>query len=166
METRVDFYVLAEGARLNRERLICRLAGKAYAHGKRVYIHTDTNEEAMRLDDLLWTFEDIGFLPHQRAEDAPNPDTPILVGCGTEPPQTATVLITTAHPVPAFIERYERVLEVVDQDPERLNRSRQRYREYQARGLSPRKHDIPGGDITAVDIKRGGNVTEGHDSGF
>lgn len=154
METRVDFYVLAEGARLNRERLICRLAGKAYAHGKRAYIHTGTNEEAMRLDDLLWTFEDIGFLPHERAEDRPNPDTPILVGCGTEP-QTATVLITTAHPVPAFIERYERVLEVVDQDPERLKRSRQRYRDYQARGLSPHKHDITGGDITAGDITWG-----------
>ena len=166
METRVDFYVLAEGARLNRERLICRLAGKAYAHGKRVYIHTGTNEEAMRLDDLLWTFEDIGFLPHERAEEAPDTDTPILIGCGTEPPQTATVLITTAHPVPAFIERYERVIEVVDQDPERLNRSRQRYREYQARGLSPHKHDITGGDIPAVDIKKGGNVTGGHDSGF
>jgi len=150
METRVDFYVLAEGARLNRERLICRLAGKAYAHGKRVYIHTDTSEEAMRLDDLLWTFEDIGFLPHERAEDGPNPDTPILVGCGTEAPQTVTVLITTAHPVPAFIERYERVIEVVDQDPEHLKRSRQRYRDYQARGLNPHKHDITGG----------------HDSGF
>ncbi len=165
METRVDFYVLAEGARLNRERLICRLAGKAYAHGKRVYIHTDTNEEAMRLDDLLWTFEDIGFLPHERAEEAPDPDTPILVGCGAEPPQTVTVLITTAHPVPAFIERYERVLEVVDRDPEHLKRSRQHYREYQARGLSPHKHDITGGDITGGDVT-GDQVTGGHDSGF
>lgn len=152
METRVDFYVLAEGARLTRERLICRLAGKAYANGKRVYIHTDTNEEAMRLDDLLWTFEDIGFLPHERAEDGPDPDTPILVGCGTEPPETAPVLITTAHPVPAFIERYERVLEVVDQDPERLKCSRQRYRDYQARGLNPQKHDITGGDISGGDV--------------
>jgi len=114
----------------------------------------------MRLDDLLWTFEDIGFLPHERAEEAPDPDTPILIGCDTEPPQTATVLITTAHPVPAFIERYERVLEVVDQDPERLKRSRQRYRDYQARGLNPHKYDITGGDIT------GGQVTGGHDSGF
>ncbi len=155
METRVDFYVLAEGARLNRERLICRLVAKAYANGKRVYLHTGTHEEATRLDDLLWTFEDIGFLPHQRAEEGPDPDTPILVGCGTEPPATATVLITTAHPVPAFIEHYERVLEVVDQDPERLKRSRQRYREYQARGLNPRKHDISGGDVTG-----------GHASGF
>jgi DNA polymerase-3 subunit chi len=152
METRVDFYVLAEGARLTRERLICRLAGKAYANGKRVYIHTDTNEEAMRLDELLWTFEDIGFLPHERAEDGPDPDTPILVGCGTEPPETATVLITTAHPVPPFIALYERVLEVVDQDPEHLKRSRGRYRDYQTRGLNPQKHDISGGDISGGDV--------------
>lgn len=145
METRVDFYVLAEGARLSRERLICRLAGKAYAHGQRVYIHAGTPEEAERLDDLLWTFEDIGFLPHQRAESDPHPDTPILVGCGTEPPETTTVLITTAHPVPGFIERFERVIEVVDQDPERLRCSRQRYRDYQARGLTPHKHDVGGG---------------------
>jgi DNA polymerase-3 subunit chi len=141
METRVDFYVLAEGARLTRERLICRLAGKAYANG-------------IRLDELLWTFEDIGFLPHERAEDGPDPDTPILVGCGTEPPETATVLITTAHPVPPFIDRYERVLEVVDHDPERLKRSRGRYRDYQARGLNPQKHDITGGDITGMSDRR------------
>jgi len=43
----------------------------------------------------------------------------------------------------------------VDQDPEGLKRSRQRYRDYQARGLSPHKHDITGGDITAGDITWG-----------
>ncbi len=131
MGTRVDFYVLAEGARLNRERLICRLASKAYATGQRVYLHAGSDDEARLLDDLLWTFEDITFLPHRRAEEGePDPDTPILVGCGGVPPGSAGVLITTAHPVPDFIERFDRVIEVVDQDPERLRRSRQRYREY------------------------------------
>ncbi len=148
---RVDFYVLAAGARLTRERLICRLAAKAYAHGQRVYIHAGTNEEAVLLDDLLWTFEDIGFLPHERAENGPDPDTPILVGCAGTPPEAAPVLINhvlinTAHPVPDFAERFERVIEVVDQDAERLKRSRQRYRDYQARGYSPHKHDIAAAD--------------------
>ncbi len=53
---RIDFYVLQAGAHLDRERLVCRLANKAFEQGQPLYIHAAASEEAERLDDLLWTF--------------------------------------------------------------------------------------------------------------
>jgi DNA polymerase III subunit chi len=99
---RIDFYVLQAGARLDRERLICRLANKAFEQGQPLYIHAAASEEAERLDDLLWTFRDISFLPHQLLHEGYTPDIPIFIGCGDAPPGAMKLMINLAHPAPPF----------------------------------------------------------------
>jgi DNA polymerase-3 subunit chi len=44
-------------------------------------------------------------------------------------------------PPPDF-ERFERVIEVVDQEPETLTRSRERFRFYRERGFQPSSHKL------------------------
>src|ERR1700712_2443607 len=61
---RVDFYVLAEATAAGRLKLACRLAEKAYLAAQVALVwHTDPRE-LKELDDLLWTFMDGSFVPH------------------------------------------------------------------------------------------------------
>jgi DNA polymerase III subunit chi len=140
--TRIDFYVLQAGAQLDRERLVCRLANKAFEQGQPLYIHTAASEEAERLDDLLWTFRDISFLPHQLLREGYTPDIPIFIGCGDAPPGAMKLMINLAHPAPSSIDGFERVIEIVGQEPDLRQQARERYRHYQNRGYSINTHTI------------------------
>jgi DNA polymerase-3 subunit chi len=139
---RIDFYVLQAGAHLDRERLVCRLANKAFEQSQPLYIHAAASEEAERLDDLLWTFRDISFLPHQLLHEGYTPDIPIFIGCGDTPPEAMKLMINLAHPAPSFIDRFERVIEVVGHEPDRRQQARERYRHYQNHGYSINTHNI------------------------
>ncbi|MEZ5578324.1 MAG: DNA polymerase III subunit chi [Candidatus Competibacteraceae bacterium] len=44
----------------------CRLADKAYGLGHTVYLFTASEARAAALDDLLWTFRQDSFVPHER----------------------------------------------------------------------------------------------------
>ena len=140
--TQVDFYVLQEGNRLNRERLACVLAEKAYTKGQRLYIHAGSESQAGLLDELLWTFKDISFLPHAISIAPEGGITPILIGWEGAPPEAFRLMINLAHPIPDFFGRFERVIEIVDQDPDARRLSRERYRDYQGRGCVLHTHDI------------------------
>ncbi len=62
--TRVDFHILPVDGKIERERWACRLAAKAWKQGHRVHVHTIDETGMARMDELLWTFRDISFLPH------------------------------------------------------------------------------------------------------
>lgn len=64
--TEVDFYVLDATDEDAVLRTACRVAQKAWEQGLRVYILADTDEDAARIDDLLWTFQQDSFVPHER----------------------------------------------------------------------------------------------------
>jgi DNA polymerase-3 subunit chi len=140
--TQVDFYVLKEGARLNREHLVCVLASKAFMRDQRLYIHASTPHQVDMLDDLLWTFKDISFLPHQMLREGYTADTPILIGCDEAPPEEIKLMINMAHSTPPFFSRFERMIEVVSQEPEIRQQARQRYRYYQDCGCPLNLHEI------------------------
>ena len=63
--SRVDFYVLAGTGEPSRHRFACRLAEKAYRLNNTVHIHTASQQQAELLDELLWTFRDGSFVPHE-----------------------------------------------------------------------------------------------------
>lgn len=149
--TRIDFYVLPDSTPSSRSLLACRLADKAYKLGHHIYIHTESREQAMQMDDLLWTFSQGSFLPHARVEDQGNPAPPILIGHGDEPalappapsPQaSADVLINLASEVPLFFSRFERVAEIVDQGDAQKQAGRERYRFYRDRGYALQSHNV------------------------
>ncbi len=139
--TQIDFYILNDTAG---DRFVCKLAAKAWRQNHRIYIHTGSELQAKAIDDLLWTFRDISFVPHARVDDDLQPETPILVGCGEPSPGFGEILINLAHPAPEFFTCYQRVLEVVDGDGRQQARARYRY--YQERGYSPSTHQIRSDD--------------------
>ncbi|MBU1193105.1 MAG: DNA polymerase III subunit chi [Gammaproteobacteria bacterium] len=140
--TRVDFYVLPNADPAQRSLLACRLAEKAYSQGLKVYIHTASENESQQLDELLWTFRQGSFLPH--AIHSANDDEPpaILLGHAHEPSSHIDVLINLGAEIPPFFSRFERVAELVDQRPELLAQSRERFRFYRERGYDLNSHQL------------------------
>ncbi|RDH88532.1 MAG: DNA polymerase III subunit chi [endosymbiont of Escarpia spicata] len=140
--TQVDFYILKEQAKANRYMLACRLVEKIYHQGRRVFIHTVSNEEARHMDRLLWTFRQGSFVPHAQLQDANSAVTPVIIGCGGDAVEESDVLINLTTDVPNFFSRFERVAEVIDKEPELKTAGRERFRFYRDRGYPLNTHEI------------------------
>lgn len=139
---RVDFYVLEEVSAEARLRLACRLAEKAFAESQPVFVLASAAEEARLMDDLLWTFRDRSFIPHELVENVgPNPP-PVLIGTSIERAPDASVLINLTPSVPEGCERFARIIEPLDADEERRKRGRERYKVYRERGMAPDSHTL------------------------
>jgi DNA polymerase-3 subunit chi len=141
--TRVDFYVLPEGADEGPLPTAWRLCEKAAGAGKRVHVHVPDEEVAREFDRLLWIYKQGGFVGHERvgASDDPAPAA-VLIGPGEPPPTHRAVLVNLAPEVPAFFEHFERVLEIVAGDAATRGRSRQRFKFYRDRGITPESHKL------------------------
>jgi DNA polymerase III subunit chi len=140
--TQVDFYVLDEKAAGNRYTLACRLSEKIYHQGRRIFIHTGSDEETRHIDRLLWTFRQGSFIPHGREGDCDPAVTPVIIGHHGENDDEHDVLINLASEVPGFFSRFERVAELIDKEPQVVASGRDRFRFYRDRGYPLNKHDI------------------------
>lgn len=139
---RIDFYILPEQKPDGRDLLACRLAEKAYSLGHNVYIHTVSAEQGQRLDDLLWTFRQGSFVPHSLYPTDADDLSPVLIGWVDAPVLQGEVLVNMTHEVPDFHDRFTRVVELVDQDPYTLTKSRERFRRYRERGYTLESHRL------------------------
>jgi len=141
---RVEFYVLSEEAPDARLRCACRLAEQAAEQGSRVYLQTADLGQAQRLDELLWTFKDGSFLPHEIFVGAPAAHSRVMVllGDAAAPPSHRQLVVNLTDAIPAELEQYERVAEIVDVDPERKRVARERYKQYRERGCTLESHNI------------------------
>lgn len=140
--TRIDFYVLTQETPNGRALLACRLAEKAFQHGHRVYIHTESAVQSRHLDDLLWTFRAGSFVPHGLPEQAD--EVPVVISERGEPGDDPDVLINLGAEIPLFFSRFARVAEVVDQSDTCLRTGRERYRFYKERGYELASHTLNG----------------------
>ena len=141
-DTRVDFYVLATAGRTSRLNFACRLAEKAYALKHRVYAHAATNEDARELDELLWTFKQGSFIPHQLLDESADDRTPVRIGTPDCADKSGDLLINLAAEVPSFSDRFARIAEIVDASEAAKDAGRERFRQYRAMGFSPVTHTI------------------------
>lgn len=140
--TRIDFYLSSETSPDAGQRLACRLVEKAYKMGHKVYIHTESEDQAQQMDDLLWTFRDGSFVPHGRHPKQTGNHSPVLIGHDSDPQGDTDVLINLTREVPPFFSRFERVAEVVDSAPVNRTQARERYRFYRDRGYELQTHEL------------------------
>ena len=138
--TKVDFYILGSDSR---EHTACKLTEKAYGLGKRIYIHTKTAQQAKHMDELLWTFRDGSFVPHQQYQPGVHTESPIQIGCHESPETDCDVLINLADEVPLFFSRFLRVAELVGAGPAEKTQGRDRFRFYRDRGYPLDTHELP-----------------------
>jgi len=112
----------------------CRLVRRALASGKPVGVCVPA-ASAARLDALLWSFEATEFIPHRRWDGAtpPVPGEVLLVDDAARLPHRG-LLLNLCDEMPGDALGFERVLEVIGQEPERVQAGRARYRFYQQSG--------------------------------
>ncbi len=142
--SRVDFYVLSDDAPDARLRVACRLIEKAFDAGLRVYAQTASLPDAQRLDELLWTFNDRTFIPHEVLEGdaATHEKVMVLIGSADAPASHRQLLVNLSNALPNELERFDRIAEIVDVDPENKRLSRERYKAYRERGCSLETHNL------------------------
>ena len=141
---RADFYILAEAGAPARLKVACRLAEKAYQAGQRVLIWQRDKDELTRLDELLWTFSDTSFVPHEWADAGR--DAPVLLSAGASPAGPIGVLINldaSPEPPPGAAAA-ERVAEIIAPDEPQREAGRARFRAYRQLGCEPVTHTLRG----------------------
>ena len=138
--TLVGFYVVQAAEQSQRLQIAARLADKAFARGHRIFINAVDRAQAEALDTLLWDFRPSSFLPHGLvgSEYADN----IAIGWGQDPDKHNDLLINLQLEIPAFFSRFQRVAEVVTQDPDSLAALRKSWTFYKDRGYQLEKHDL------------------------
>ncbi len=146
--TQVDFYILPDTSDDARLTFACRLAGKAVRRELRVFVLAESEADARKLDELLWTFAQNSFIPHRFAwEDETTPVAePVIIGCTSRSTDNDShdwnLMINLAGTVPDEFARYERLAEVLDADPGRREHGRERYRYYRDRGYQLKTHQL------------------------
>ena len=138
---RADFYLI-DKPRFREQPLllVCELARRAFAAQQPTLILVRDFEQAEAVDELLWTFDEDAFIPHQLAGDDDDADTAVLiVPPGIDTADRPLVINLREDCAPG---RFERVLEVVAADPAERDGSRTRWREYARLGFQVNKFDM------------------------
>lgn len=139
---RVDFYILNQAGQHSRQTFACRLAEKVYKLDQTVHIHTRSRDDADRLDELLWTFRDGSFVPHERLTEATEQTSPVTIGCEGESVEPRDVLINLCDEVPPFAESFPRVAELVTSDDDSKHTGRRRFAAYRDQGHKLETHKV------------------------
>ena len=138
---RADFYLIQKPRfREQPLLLVCELARKAFDANLPTLVLARDAEQAEQLDELLWSFDDDAYIPHQLAGDDEDDLAPVLIATpDTDTPMRALVINLRDAMVPGNVER---VLEVVPANDGSRGPLRERWKQYQARGFDLKKHDM------------------------
>jgi DNA polymerase-3 subunit chi len=139
---RVDFYLLASEQPDDLSLLACRLVEKAYSRGHRIFILCKDQQSAEHLDELLWTYKDDSFIPHNLQGEGPEPPPPVQIGYGKEPRGFNDILINLSSAIPDCCNRFKRIIELVSPLESEKELSRVRYKDYRSKGYALHTHHI------------------------
>ena len=143
--TQVDFYILDSASEQSAGIFTCRLTEKAYRAGMKVFIHAPSMNDAKRLDDLLWTYNQGSFLPHGQSNQhdaSADLATPIMLGTSLEEAGQEDLLINLTQQLPAESQRFQRIAEVIVNNDAEKQAARQRFRHYRDQGFEVKSHNI------------------------
>ena len=138
--TLVGFYVVQAAEPQARLSVAARLADKAFQRGHRIFINAANEAQASELDALLWSFRPASFIPH--GLHGQEHSESVAIGWGQEPDNHNDLLINLQLGIPSFFSRFQRVAEVVTQDPSSLAALRESWKFYKERGYQLEKHDL------------------------
>ena len=124
----------------------CRLLRKAHRAGAKVAVTGDL-ATLQALDRELWTFDDQEFLPHVLAAGSPLPKrlhaTPIwLSPDAASAPGERSILVNVGREMPAGMDRFQRLFDLVSSEPDDRQEGRQRWKAYAAQGWDVQPHEV------------------------
>ena len=138
--SRVDFYVLQQTGASVREQFGCRLTGKAYALQHTVHVRTESEKHAELGDQLLWTFDDSAFVPHDMWRGGEREAPVTIASADVDPPVDTDVIVNLANSV--VTGGRWRIAEVLCADPDVRAAGRQRFANYRDAGHDMDTHKL------------------------
>ena len=135
--TRIDFHVNTP----DKLAYACRLIRKIVRSGERSVVFAD-RDSIGPLDQALWTFSELDFIPHVRAGDPLTAQTPVVLCSDAIDPPHCEVLVNLSGITPPFFSRFERLIELVSADADDRTQARERWRFYKDRGYPLESHDL------------------------
>jgi DNA polymerase-3 subunit chi len=93
-------------------------------------MYTESEDTTKRMDNLLWTFRDISFIPHEIYNETENNGAPVTIGHGDRFPNHSQIMINLDNKVPEFANKFKRIIEIVESNEKKKEIARQRYRQY------------------------------------
>jgi DNA polymerase-3 subunit chi len=140
---RVDFYVLASSEERERWKFACRAIDKAFEAEQRVLVWLEDAESMRQFDDLLWTYAQDSFVPHEPIGPESNwDDSPVLLSAGASPPTPPDVIVNLASTLPAGRIQATQLLEIIDANDARRQAGRVRFRQYREEGIEATTHNV------------------------
>lgn len=127
----------------------CRLLRKAWRGRAEVGVVARA-EVLDRLDQLLWTFDPLEFIPHARADTdagaraALRSNTSIWLSEHSEALPHRAVLVNLGDDVPPGFERFARLIDVVSTEASERQAGRARWKHYADRGYAIERHEVGG----------------------
>ncbi|MFG0529079.1 DNA polymerase III subunit chi [Pseudomonas sp. yb_2] len=138
--SKVDFYILPTDSLSARLDFACKLCEKAWRLGHRVYLHCQDAEQRSKLDQRLWRFKGEAFVPHDLAEV--HADADVVLGLADNAGEHHGLLINLGASVPGFVGQFERVAEIVVEEPAIRQSARERFRFYREQGYALQDHRL------------------------
>lgn len=140
--TRVDFYILSQGAQDARWDFAARLALKVWRADHNIYLHFESEAQASSFEAQLHSRHNYALLAIGRGNE--NADASLRLGWLAEhaPTANADVMINLALDIIPIFSQFNRLLEIISPDPSWLTAKRTAYRFYQERGYSISSHKI------------------------
>ena len=140
MNKQIDFYILNN--EVDRLQFACQLIEKAYHKRHRLFIQCNNEAETHQMDDKLWLFKAVSFVPHNIQGEGPTPPPPIQLGNSDHATGFNDILINLSTEVPIFHRQFKRIIEIVDQNEDLKKALREHYRYYQSQGYKINNHKI------------------------
>ena len=105
-----------------------------------VFIRGSDLVQCEHLDQLLWQFRTDSFVPHNLYAD--DPQAPVVIGMDEAPAQANGLLLNLAPNLSPQLAQFQRIIEIINQQPELLEAGRENFRRYRQRGYDPRRVEL------------------------
>jgi DNA polymerase III subunit chi len=139
----ITFHVLTDTARDAHLRHACRLVEHAVEQGQRVFVRVGNDADLKRMDELLWTFGEHSFLPHEIARaGAPPSHERVRVLLGHDAPPTFAEVLVNLDSDALIGATAPAIIELVPTGDELKRAARARFKAYRDAGLNPATQNV------------------------
>ncbi|MFM7255116.1 MAG: DNA polymerase III subunit chi [Betaproteobacteria bacterium] len=145
--TRIDFHFNTS----DKLGYACRLLRKAYRNEVRVWVCCLDDRQRDRLDQLLWTFAPLEFIPHVAAGHPLAGKTPIVLSSSLEGSEDWRVAVHLGHQLPPGFSSFERWIEIIGQDEDDRVHARARWTHFKHHGYPVERFDQQGAASPTAD---------------
>ena len=126
MSKKVDFYVYELSDYHLYQKLVCNIIEETYNQRENILLLCENAESCEAFDELLWTFKDISFIPHEK-----KCKYKITTQCiNLAKKDRSPTLINLTYSFPDFFESHSRVIEMSGYDENSRQKARQNFKKY------------------------------------